>query len=834
MNPFDGYLIPEDFFSEPVLIQNKKKHIFRATSKSTGITVALKRARTSDGLLAEASKLSHEYTILKNLDHPNIPKAYELISSGKLITLVVEWFEAETLKERITQRNISLDEFFDIAISMAETLKYVHELSIIHRDVNPANILITKDRQIKLIDFGISTDIHSEQNDKLNLDLIEGTLVYMAPEQTGRTSYTITESCDLYALGIVFYEILAGKPPFDSVDPLEVIHFHLSRKPIFLQKTNPNLPFGICAVIDKLLEKNPDDRYQSEDGLLADLRILKEHHKNGVSTDQFVVATKNQFKRYRETQKLYGREGDVQTLLKSFEGLNKSNSSLVLISGYAGIGKSALVKQIQQPIVEKKAIFISGKFDQFKRNIPYFSFIEAFNDLIKSILSESDDKINYWKNQLTIVLGENGGLITELIPNLEMIIGKQAPIAKLQPAEHEFRFRTVMLDFIYAFSSPGSPLVIFLDDLHWADLPSLNLIERILITSETDKVLILGTYRDNEVTEFHPLRMTIQQLKSNSIEVTEIALNQLNEQTTIQIVADSFEMELAEANELGILTYKKTNGNPFFINRFLKSLFADKYIVYANGKWHWDKTTIDGLAYADNVIDLMSREIANLPIATREAMKMAAVLGNTFQLNQLALLMGQSQYEIFETLHPALKAGYLVPIDRNYRNISLTHEESMLNGKETERVLSSFRFMHDRVQQAAYSLISDSDKDKVHLQTGRILLKNTAPEKLSDAAFDITGHFTNSLYLVTNSEEKKSLAKLFLLAGHKAKDSTSYDLAVIYLSNALKLNADSSWSGDYEMTFDIYITLGESEFLDNDHEKALYYFGELLKYAKTI
>lgn len=835
MNPFENYIISEGFFTEDSTYHRKRFHLFSATDKRTGQKVAIKKLRSGSGTISEVSKLSHEFTILRSLNHPRILKVIELITTGKMVALVMDWFESDSLKDLLAKEAIQHNLFYDYAIAIAEALQSVHNEGIIHRDVNPANILISKNGNIKLVEFGISTTIHSEENEKLNFDLIEGNLVYMAPERTGRTSFSVTDSSDLYSLGITFYEMLIGKPPFDSVDPLEIIHFHLSRKPIPLQKVNPTLPSGICLLIEKLIEKNPDDRYQSIESLIADLKYLKECHLKGIETLDFKVNKKNSFKRYKEPQKLYGREDEIKQLLKTFDDLNTSKSSLVLISGYAGIGKSVLVKQIQRPIIEKRAIFISGKFDQFKRNIPYFSFIEAFNDLINSLLSESAEKIESWRNRITTVLGDNGGLITEVIPYLEKIIGKQPPVPKLQPVESEFRFRSVILEFIYIFSSPGRPLVIFLDDLQWADLPSLNLIEQILTTTGNDKVLIIGTYRDNEVDEMHPLWMTIRQLKSHSIDLHEIRLNQLNEYTTIQLVADSFGLSNDAAKELGQITYKKTNGNPFFINRFLKSLYLDKLIAHNSiGEWQWEKSRIEGLAYADNVVDLMSRELVSLPDSTRDTIKTASVLGNTFSLSELSLILDIKQHDVFDFLKPALKAGYIIPIDTNYRNLSINFEKLEGNWKEeSDKLLSSFKFMHDRVQQAAYSFIPESDRGKLHLQTGRILYDNTIPENLSESVFDIIGHFSNSLGLITDSQEKKKVAQLFLLAGEKAKDSTSYDLSVNYLTNALELNRSFGWDAEYNMTYDIYLTLGESQFLNNNHEEALYYFDELLKYAKT-
>jgi predicted ATPase/class 3 adenylate cyclase len=835
MNPFDGYQVPDGFFSEQGLFQNKRNQLFRGVDKKTNTPVTLKKARPDGIGIHEVSKLSHEYNVLKTLDHQGIIKANELITSGKMMTLVLEWFEGETLKERMIRAPLSMELFFDVAVQLCGVLQYLHQSNIIHRDINPANILISADDKIKVIDFGISTVLQAEQNDAVTPDLIEGTLGYMAPEQTGRTSYTVTNSCDLYSLGIVLYEMLAGKLPFDSADPLEIIHFHLSRKPLWLQKINKLLPYGICAVVQKLLEKSPDDRYQSAGGVLADLHVLADAYHKHLKTDGFIAGQTFGNERFKQVQKLYGREKETAELNRYYDELEQTKSALVLISGYSGVGKSALVKQIQQPIVEKRGLFITGKFDQFKQNIPYFSFIEAFRELIKTLLSESEDSINYWRQHLTQVLGDNGGLITEVIPYLEMIIGKQPQVAKLQAAEQEFRFRMVMLDFIYAFTSPGRPMVIFLDDLQWSDLPSLNLLERILITPGNGNVLILGTYRDNEVTDMHPLRVTIRQLAASSVPMRDIKLYPLNEATTTRITADSFGMSSEDALELGRLVYRKTDGNPFFINRFLKSLYLDGYIRYnTSRRWEWDAGIIDGLEYTDNVIDLMTREMASLPHVTRDTMKMAAVLGNTFNIGHLSLITAKPQHEVFAVLGPAFKAGYILPLDRNYRTFSLSQEGVGREwAEESEKVSSNFRFLHDRVQQSAYTLIAAAERDTVHLHTGRILLANTAEDKISETVFEIIGHFTDCIYLITEESEKRRLGGLFLLAGLKAKDSTSYDLAVMYLSNALKLKTASCWADDYELTFNIYIELGACEYLNSNHEKASHYFDELLQYART-
>ncbi|MBK9735517.1 MAG: AAA family ATPase [Saprospiraceae bacterium] len=508
---------------------------------------------------------------------------------------------------------------------------------------------------------------------------------------------------------------------------------------------------------------------------------------------------------------------------------------LTLVSGYSGVGKSVLVKQFQKNVLEGRGIFMAGKFDQYKKNIPYFAFIGAFDERIKSILSESDEMIAEWKTNFLTALGSNASLVTEVVPDLEMITGKLPPTPKLQPAEQEFRFRMVLLDFVYCFTTQDAPLVIFLDDLQWADLPSLNLLERILTTPRKNELLIIGAYRSNEVTDIHPLTFTKEQIIKERVSFEEILLKPLDQETTIKIVAESFGMDMTQAQDLGTHVFSKTRGNPFFINRFLQSLYENKY-VYSNdkGRWVWDKVTLESLEFTDNVIDLMARELAMLPESTQDIMKSASLLGSTFNLTNLSLITGKTQPEIFDILSPALKSGYILPIDMNYRSLSLYQtgiNQTVM--EDSKKVDSSFRFLHDRVQQSAYAMIPVDERAREHLETGRKLFKNTPNEKLADEVFDIVTHYADSLHLVTDKDEKKSLAKLFLLAGKKAKDSTSYDVAVRYLTLGHELLQTDSWDSDYQLTFDLFSELVECENLNSNHEKSEILFEEILKNART-
>ncbi len=817
------------------IYKNEQNEIILASRITDDKKVILKQSVIVNDNIDKVSKLGHEYDILKDLNHEGIPKVHEFLFDNESVAIVQDFIDGTELRKQIFNKKLSYGEVLDLSIQLADTLSYIHEKGIIHKDINPGNILITNERSLKLLDFGISSNLNSETSDILNVDKIEGTLVYISPEQTGRTAYSVTHASDFYSFGILLYELLAGKPPFDSIDPLEIIHFHLSRKPIALSAVLPDLPNGFEQVISKLTEKNPDDRYYSAAGLKADLEIIKKHFNSKKPLENFKAGLHDITRQYKQNQKLYGRENEIDELLGYYKNLNQLRSMLVLVAGYSGVGKSALIRHIKFPIVQSKGTFISGKFDQFKKDIPYYAFIEAIKEFIKNILTESEEKTEEWRQRISQVLGDNARLITDVIPQLSKIIENQPAVTKLQPAEQEARFNMVILDFIYAFSTTESPLVVFLDDLQWADLPSLNLMKRILENPREERILIIGSYRDNEVDKGHPLLITLKQIGESKGLVKSIHLRPLTLETTTQITADSFGMEKTEVIELGQQVFKKTNGNPFFIHSFLKSLYDKKLIKYDHIKnWNWNQDEIDSLEYTDNVIDLMTDGLSDLPENTREMMEYAAVLGNTFDLADLSDITQKTQSEVYNLLKPAIKGGYLNSLDKSYRALAIreAHSNQLLN-QQFQSETAQFTFTHDKVQQAAYNLIAPSELAFVHLKIGRLLLQNRTELQLNDDIFELLNHFVNSSHLIENREEKHRIAGLCLIAGRKAKDSTSYSLGVIFLEMAKNLLGGNSWDDNYELTYNVLIELGECEYLNNNQENAERYFKEILGYAKT-
>ena len=817
------------------LFRNEHNEIILACRITDNQKVVLKQSILYNENILKISKLGHEYDILKDLDHPGLPKVYGILYDGKTVALVQEYIEGSDLRKLIFEKKISLLHALEISIQLADILHYIHQKGVIHKDINSSNLMITHDGNLKLLDFGISSNHHLETNEILNVDQIEGTLAYISPEQTGRTEYSVTQSCDFYSFGVLMYELLAGKPPFDSIDPLEVIHFHLSRNPVPLSVIIPDLPKGLDQVITKLMAKNPNDRYHSAAGLKSDLVTMLKYFTSKEPIINFKAGLNDITEQYKQSQKLYGREDERNELLGYYKNLNQLKSMLVLVAGYSGVGKSALIRHIKFPIIQSKGTFISGKFDQFKKDIPYYAFIEAIQEFIKNLLSESEEKINAWRERITYILGENAGLITEVIPQLEKIMEKQPTVLKLQPAEQETRFHMVLLDFIHAFGTLENPLVIFLDDLQWADLSSLSLVKRILENPRLENILILGAYRDNEVDKGHPLIITLKQIYESNCLVKVIQLNPLNQETTSQIIIDSFGMDKTRAEELGNHVFAKTKGNPFFIHSFLKSLY-DKKLVKKDPveSWIWDQKEIDELGYTDNVIDLMTEGLVNLPEHTQEVLKYAAVLGNTFNLADLADITKESQLQVYNDLKPAINGSYLNSIDKRYRTLALS---SLSSDYDIEQQLSGetaqFTFSHDKVQQAAYSLIDSGELSLMHLKIGRLLLLSRDESQLQEGIFELLNHFVISYHLIENKEEKRRITELCLIAGRKAKDSTSYSLGVHFLTVAKILLGENSWIENYNLTFNVLFELGECEYLNDNLIIAEKYFKEVLGYSRT-
>ncbi len=793
----------------------------RVRKDSDDSTVIIKTLKAEYPTLAEITRLRHEYQILQSLNVETVIKAISLDSYKNSLALILEDSKSESLNDWMQNKKLSMIQFLSIALQLISALAELHHHNIIHKDIKPQNIIINPiTENVKLIDFSIASRLERENPALSHPDLLEGTLAYMSPEQTGRMNRAIDYRTDFYSLGVTFYEMLTGELPFNSQDPLELVHSHIAKIPIPPHHLNPEIPPQISAIALKLLAKNAEDRYQSAEGIQYDLETcLMSLQANGVISN-FVAGSADKAGQLNIPQKLYGREQEVSILLKTFDRVATGKTELMLVSGYSGIGKTVLVNEVHKPIVRQRGYFISGKFDQFKRNIPYASLIQAFQSLIQQFLTESSAKIETWKEKLLSALGVNGQIIIDVIPEVELIIGQQPPVPELGATEAQNRFSRVFKQFIGVFTTEEHPLVVFLDDLQWADSASLKLIELLITDPDSQYLLLIGAYRDNEVFPTHPTIQTIEKIEQAGATVNNIILSPLQQIHVEQLTADTLN-ESIDSKQLAELLFNKTQGNPFFFTQLLKTLYQEDYLSYDLylGVWEWNLEQIQAIGITDlNVVELVARNLRKLSSETQTVLKLAACIGNTFNLEVLSVVHEESALVTAAQLWSALQAGLILPLNNEYKiPLAFSQEES---GEITlTDVKVDYKFLHDRVQQAAYSLIPDEQKKQTHLKIGQLLLQNTTKEERKENIFALVNQLNYGTDLLTTETEKYQLAELNLIAGQKAKAATAHDSAVKYLQMGLTLLASDSWNQQYQLTLALHEEAAEATYLNGDFEQ---------------
>lgn len=688
------------------------------------IPVILKVLKDEYPTVEAIARLKHEHSVAHGLEHDDIVKLLTLLSCEKRLILVFEDFGGISLKEykklHLQDAKLLLSQFISIALQLTQALIYLHGQGIIHKDIKPANIIINPTTgKVKLTDFSIASRLEKEVTFLTNTLQIEGTLAYMSPEQTGRMNRTLDYRSDFYSLGATFYELITGQLPFTNTNVMELVHAHVALEPRPVKELNPDIPDVLGAIISKLMAKNAEDRYQSAFGLLADLEQLASSNTN------FTPGAVDRSSQLRVSQKLYGRSKQVEELLAAFEQTALGKSQLVLVSGYSGIGKTSVINEVNKPITARKEYFISGKFDQFKRDIPYASLIQAFQMLIRQLLAENAAQIQTWKNKILTAVGSNGKVITEVISEVKLIIGEQPEISQLSPTEAQNRFNLVFQQFIKVFCQKEHPLVIFLDDLQWADSASLKLMESLISDLDSKHLLIVGAYRDNEVNVTHPLFNSIETIEKTGVTVNNIVLQPLSLDNVYQLISETLNDTTKQCYQLAELIFHKTSGNPFFIVQILQVLYQEEFLNFNfnTQTWQWSITDIQAIGITDkNVVELVAYRVQKLPQSTQKVLKLAACIGNKFTLDVLSIVNEQSESETATELYAALQAGLVLPLNEAYRiPLVFQTEELQEQVKQFDTKLVGYKFLHDRVQQAAYSLIPDSEKKTTHLAIGQLL-----------------------------------------------------------------------------------------------------------------
>jgi|AGSF01.1.fsa_nt_gi Predicted ATPase len=832
-----GYQITDQLYT------GTRTVVYRGIRSSDQITVAIKILRNEYPNFNELVQFRNQYTIAKNLDFPYIIKPLNLEVYGNSYALVMEDIGGISLSNYIQKINhnkihksLPIVKFIKIAIKLTETLHYLYHNRVIHKDIKPANILINPDtKQVKLIDFSISSLLPRETQEIQNPNILEGTLPYISPEQTGRMNRGIDYRSDFYSLGITFYELLTGRLPFCAEDPMELVHCHLAKQPIPIQEINPEISLILSQIVSKLMAKNAEDRYQSALGIKHDLENCLTQLQATGQIEDFELGQRDISDRFLIPETLYGREKEVNQLLNAFERVSFNKTEMILVAGFSGVGKTAVINEIHKPIVRQRGYFIKGKYDQFQRNIPFSAFLQAFRELIGQLLSESDQQLQIWKTQILAALGENGQVLIDVIPELENIIGKQPPAIKLSGNSAQNRFNLLFQKFVQVFTIKEHPLVIFLDDLQWSDSASLDLLK--LLMQDPGHLLVLGAYRDNEVSPIHPLILTIDDLVKNEASVNIITLFPLIESDLNLLVADTLNCELPLAQPLTQLIYQKTQGNPFFATQFLKVLHDEKLITFNWKSHHWqcNISQVNALAVTNDVVEFMALQLQKLPIETQDILKLAACIGATFDLHTAAIVSQQSETETATVLWRALQEGLILPLTDVYKFYQLEENHKFSReDKNTNQQNAKYRFLHDRVQQAAYFLIPFNQKQATHLKIGQLLQDNLSQTQKEERLFDIVGHFNLAQELITQPKAREILAKMNLAAAYKAKNSTAYSAARKFVQTGLELLSVNCWESQYELTLNLYVAATESAYLNGEFEDTEIIADQALQSAKTI
>jgi PAS domain S-box-containing protein len=935
--------------------------VYRAKSHNPEKFVVLKVLKTEYPTLEQINRLKHEYQTTANLDLEGVVKVYSLETHQNRLVLVAEDFGGISLKQFLTTDTPlipfqngekepifapllkgcweNLADFLSIAVQVTQALVSLHAHKIIHKDIKPSNIIINPEtRQVKITDFSIASGLRDIQTDPNQL---EGTLAYMSPEQTGRMNRSLDYRSDFYSLGVSFYELLTGRLPFVSDDPLEIVCGHIAKQPTRIRELNPHVPKVVALIVNKLMAKNAEDRYQTATGLLADLKRCLSEFKNTSNISEFTVGEQDKIAQILIPQKLYGRDKQVKKILAAFERVYQGSCESIVIAGFSGVGKSALVDKLIKLMQLRfgaldnphQAYFISAKFDQFQRNIPYACTAKAWQGLIQQILTQSKERITKWQEDILVAVGADAQVIIDLIPEVELIIGKQPPVPEVSAIEAQNRIVQTFLRFIKVFARPEHPLIIFMDDMQWSDTTSLASWQSIVTDAQMQNLLVIAAYRDNEVSSTHPLTVTIEKIRQTKA-IETITLKPLSVTNTTHFVAEALNSSPKAVESLAKLLHKKTQGNPFFLTQLLKSLYADGLLRFDDrAKWQWDEQ-IEKQNITDNVVELMIATLQQLPQSTQQILQLAACIGNQFDLQTLAIISANTPQQTMQHLCDALKQDLIIPLlpnqespanpeakseDANQRNYeqsptnpepvrvgspikpthpnqqsptnpepvrvgsptkpthpdqqSPTNPEPVRVGSPTKpthpdqqsptnpepvRVGSptkpthpptnsinpphpnqqspnhykgedanqrnyeqlhpnqQFKFSHDRIHQAAYLLIPETQKQHTHWKIGQLLRQNITDDQLETQIFEIINHLNAGLEIVSNVKEKIELAKLNLIAGSKAKAIAAYDTALKYFNVGLYLL--DSWS-EYDLALGLYESATEVAYLCGEFEQ---------------
>jgi predicted ATPase/signal transduction histidine kinase len=787
--------------------------VLRAVRESDGRRVILKVPRQPRPSLGALGRFEREYRLGKSLSSPSVVEYLDREEIDGRPVLVLEDIGGSSL-DRALQSPLPFPDALELAVAIARTVAAVHQCGVIHKDVNPSNLVWNPESgALQLIDLGIATRLTRQMPEVRSARGLEGTLRYLAPEQTGRMARTIDRRADLYALGATLYEVFSGRPPFAMRDALELVHAHLAQTPAPLMEIS-EVPGILSSIVERLLRKAPEDRYQTADAVVADLaRCLRELADTGsISSFELTLGDEG---RLRIPQRLYGREAEVKALLAAFDRTSAGGREIVLVAGAPGIGKTALVRQVHRAVALRRGIFLEGKFDQLRLGTPCQPIGEALGQFVHRVLGGDDADLERWRDRCRQALGPNGRVLCELAPDLELLVGPQAEVSELPATEAENRLHLVFREFVRTLASAEHPLVLFLDDLQWADLPSLRLLERLATDAETSHLLLIGAWREEEVDAAHPLTVTLGRLTSST--PTRLALGPLRPADVNALVVGALRAE-RQQGELRALTdaiFAKTLGNPFFLIRFLDTL-AERGLVRfdeVSRRWTWEMDAIASVERSANVVELLIRRIEQLAERTRTALQAAACVGKDVDLRLLTELLASDPATVQADLEEAVRHELVLPRGMGWP----------LEAGDTESSIPKeafyYAFVHDRVQQAAHETLAPEAAKALHLRLGQLLLAPRTADPPGSWLFDVVNHLNEAVELLPDAKARSELAARDLEASRLARRAAAFGSALQYAEAGIRALADDAWEADRELATALFLEAAESAFASARFER---------------